>query len=211
MIKAGSDIDSKRNYRIRGIVPVDNGDYIYLGISQGTRPPKAYFKNMSEKEFKDNFPYENYIHIDACFRVDVPEDKYNNYSLSYKNFNSKSFRSIDYTSENILNLCRTFNKKISEVELVKKDYIDKFEDEMGFYDLYDERLSYSLKPIEILFMNKDTIKLKMHYHCTNYNNTVDFDKIVERYYTKGIDSLKKEYGKEFIDSLIESYNNELDR
>lgn len=207
----GCDIDSKRNHRIRGIVPVDNGDYIFLEVSDGVRPSKKYFENLSQKEYIKENPYENYIYVESCFRVDVPEDKYNNYSKSYKHFDSKPFRSINYTSENILKLCRTFNKKISEVELVEKNYIDEFENEMGFYSLYDERLKHFLKPIEIVYMNKNKIKLKMHYHCTNYNNTVDFDKIVERYYTKGIDSLKKEYGKELIDSLIESYNNELDR
>lgn len=209
MVKMGSDIDDKKNHRIRGIIPVDNGDYIFLEISQAYSPKKDYLHDLSQEKYKKKFPYENYLFVEDCYRVDVPKDKFNYHSEAYKNFDKKAFYTIEYTPKNILKLCSTFNKKIVDVKLVEENYIKEFEEEMGFYDLYNDKLNHTIKPIEILRMDKSIIKFKMHYHCTNYNNTIDYDEIYIDSFNNDIDSLKKEYGAETIETLIENYNNEL--
>ena len=77
-VKMGMDIDKTRNHRIRGIVPTEDNKYLFVEILQGRRVKRQY-TSLSQKEYREKYPYEEYINIDFCFRVDVPEDYYKNF------------------------------------------------------------------------------------------------------------------------------------
>ncbi len=66
-VKMGMDIDKTRNHRIRGIVPTDDGKYLFIEILQGRRVKRQY-TSLSKKEYEEKYPYEEYINIDFCFR-----------------------------------------------------------------------------------------------------------------------------------------------
>ena len=102
MIKMGMDIDETRNHRIRGIVPTDDGKFIFVEILEGNRP-KINYTNYSKKEYKEKYPYEEYIWIDGCFRVDVPEDKFKNYSPEFRKYDT-SYRHLEHNKENIITI-----------------------------------------------------------------------------------------------------------
>ena len=50
MVKMGMDIDETRNHRIRGIVPTEDGKYLFVEIMQGRRPDIKY-TSCSKKEY----------------------------------------------------------------------------------------------------------------------------------------------------------------
>ena len=60
MVKMGMDIDKTRNHRIRGIVPTEDGKYLFVEITQGRRPDKKYML-CSQKEYEKMYPYPEYI------------------------------------------------------------------------------------------------------------------------------------------------------
>ena len=132
MVKMGMDIDETRNHRIRGIIPCDNGDYIFIEILQGTRPDKKDLYNMTKKEYEEKYPNNEYIWIDGCFRVDIPEDYKKNHSKEYQKYDRKSFYNLSHSKENIIKILQNFNKNIIDVELIGNNYLDDFCEEMGF-------------------------------------------------------------------------------
>lgn len=208
MVKMGMNIDETRNHRIRGIIPCDNGDYIFIEILQGTRPRKEYLHSMTKKEYEEMYPNNEYIWIDGCFRVDIPKDYQENYSKDYQKYDRKSFRELSHCKENIIKLLQNFNKNIIDIELVDNYYLDDFNAEMGFFKMYDTRLDTRIEPIKIIRKNNHYIKLKMLYTCKNYNKTIENQVFFEKEILNTSEELNKMielYGEDTINILFEEY------
>lgn len=210
-IKMGMDVNDGTNHRIRGIVEADNGDYLFLEFIRGNSPTKDYFTTKEAKNNYDTkYPFKNYVYLDFCFRVDVPEEHMLNYSDKYSSFSSKAFYDLNYTNENIVKVLQIFNKDIVGIELVDDYYIDDYCDEMGFYSLHDNRLKHSYEAVKINYMSEKRMILVTKYQCDNYNNTVHYEhESVQEYNNYNLYDLYEEYGRETIDRLIEEYKNEV--
>lgn len=207
MVKMGMDIDETRNHRIRGIIPTEDEKYLFIEILQGTRPDRRY-TNLSQKEYQQKYPNEEYIWIDGCFRVDIPEDYRKNYTSEFKKYDRKSFPKLKHTKENIVKLLQQFNKNIEDIELTDEYYLDKFCEERGFFRLYDDRLKHSYEPLQIIWSDLQKggrTDIKFLYICYASNGTEYKEEIKEKKLT---DELIKEYGKEKIQSLVEKYIDE---
>jgi len=212
MVKMGSDIDEETNYRIRGIVPTDDGKYLFVEIGAGHRfdYSKSYFPNMTKKEYLEKYPHELYVHCQHCFRADRPYDYYTNHTIDYIDTDRKCFYNLKYDKNGILEFFQRFNKNIIEVELVDKNYIDEYCDSMGFYKLYDQRLEYEYKPLKILFKNNKDLDINMKYTCYNYDKTVEYtEERKQRFSDYNIDELKEKYGDKLMTYLLEEYEQNL--
>lgn len=209
MVKMGMDIDETRNHRIRGIVPTDDGKFIFVEILEGNRP-KINYTNLSKKEYEQRYPHDEYIWIDGCFRVDIPEDKFRNYSPEFRKY-STSYRNLEHNKENIITVLKQFNKSITDLELVDYNYMDEFNEEHGFFRLYDSRLEHEREPLKILTMNDRYLHLKEKYSCYNYDRSVYYEEERDGVYKDHtMDELYKIFGKDKLDKVIEEYNKELD-
>lgn len=207
MVKMGMDIDETRNHRIRGIVPTDDGKYLFVEILQGNRPNRRY-TSLSQKEYEKVYPNEEYIWIDGCFRVDIPEDHYKNYTKEYSEYDRHSFREYKHTKENIVKLLQKFNKDIDDIELTDDYYLDKFCDEKGFYRLYDDRLKHTYKPIKVEWsdlLRDGKCRVKLLYTCYSASGK-KYEEEMTR--DKDFQYLLNEYGKETILDLITKYIDE---
>lgn len=207
MVKMGMDIDETRNHRIRGIVPTDDGKYLFVEILQGNRPNRRY-TSLSQKEYEKIYPNENYIWIDGCFRVDIPEDYYKNYTKKYSKYDRHSFYEYQHTKQNIIKLLQQFNKSIDDIELTDNYYLDQFCDERGFYRLYDDRLKHTYEPIKIEWsdlLKNGKCKVEFLYTCYSANGEKYEEKMK---INKNFQDLIKEYGKETMLELIEKYIDE---
>ena len=116
MVKMGMDIDETRNHRIRGIIPTSDGKYLFIEIMQGRRPDRKY-TSCSLKEYEKRYPNPEYIAIDGCFRVDIPEDYFKNYTKEFSNYDRAALFEYAHTKENIVKLLQEFNKDIDDIEL----------------------------------------------------------------------------------------------
>jgi len=209
MVKMGSDIDETRNHRIRGIVPTDDGKYVFIEILKGNRIKQSY-TNLSKKEYEKKYPYEEYISVDGCFRVDVPEEHTRNHTKEFRKYD-RSYIELEHTKENIVKLLQQLNKNIIDVELVDDHYIDRYCDENGFYRLYDNRLEHNREPIKIYFMNDNEIELKEKYSCYNYDHTVYYEEEERRSFKNlKIEQLYDIYDKEKLDKVINDYEMEIE-
>lgn len=209
MVKMGMDIDETRNHRIRGIVPTDDGKFIFVEILEGNRPKMSY-TNLSKKEYEQRYPHDEYIWIDGCFRVDVPEDKFKNHSPEFRKYDT-SYRHLEHNKENIITVLKQFNKNITDLELVDYNYMDEFNEEHGFFRLYDSRLEHGREPLKILTMNDRYLHLKEKYSCYNYDRSVYYEEERDGVYKDHtMDELYKIFGKDKLDKVIEEYNKELD-
>lgn len=226
MVKMGMDIDETRNHRIRGIVPTDDGKYLFIEILQGRRPDRRY-TSYSPKEYEKKYPNPEYIAIDGCFRVDIPEDYFKNYTKEFSNYDRAALFEYAHTKENIVKLLQKFNKDIDDIELTDDYYIDKYCEEKGFFSLYDNRLKHDYKPIEVewtdMLKNGDTI-IKVLYTCYSANGLKyqeeqtrerDTQYFINEYGKETMENLMTKYidekskcvkNKEFINSLIEDKN-----
>lgn len=213
MVKMGMDIDETRNHRIRGIVPTEDGDYVFVEIMSAYKPNRKYFTTPEQrKKYDETYTVPQYIHIDFCFRVDVPEDHFRNYSSKYSKYSKESYTHYDYTNENIIKLLQKLNPKITSVELINDYYLTDFCNENRFYELYDNRLDHSFKPIEISWMGKYDMNLKVKYSCYNYNHEVYYEeekKIQLNNYD--LEDLYNKYGKDNMEKLINDYNEEVNK
>lgn len=208
MIKMGLNIDDERNYRVCGIIPAENGDYICVELSLAHRFDKNYFPDKKQREkYFDMHKYSEYIVMDFCFRVDDPKEHLNNRSPKYEEYLNKSYANYEYTNQNIVKVLQEFNPNITNIELVDDYYIDDYIEENNFYKLYDSRLEHKYEPLEIIDMNDYYIKLKTKYSCLNYNQTILYEEErVDEYKTSDLDDLKTKYGKDKLENLIEEYN-----
>ena len=203
MVKMGMDIDETRNYRIRGIIPTKDGKYLFVEIQQGNRPDIRY-TSLSKNEYNLKYPNQEYIYLDAIFRVDIPKDYSHNYSSEFNSF-QRPYYELSYTNENIVDLLKRFNENIEEIELVDDYYLDKFCEEKGFFKLYDERLEHTYAPIEIIssrFSMYGSTKVKFLYTCYSADGIKcceEHEEILTFY------DLIQKYGKETVQPLVNKY------
>ena len=203
MVKMGMDIDETRNHRIRGIIPTNDGKYLFIEIQQGNRPDIRY-TSLSKNEYNLKYPNQEYIYLDAIFRVDIPKDYSHNYSSEFSSF-QRPYYELNYTNEKIVELLRRFNENIEEIELVDDYYLDKFCEEKGFFKLYDERLEHTYAPIEIIssrFSMYGPTKVKFLYTCYSADGIKcceEHEEILTFY------DLIQKYGKETVQSLVNKY------
>lgn len=203
-VKMGMDIDETKNHRIRSIFPTSDDKYLFIEISQGTRPDIRY-TNLNTKEYQIKYPNEHYIFINNCFRIDNPEEHYNNYSPEFKDYNGQPFYELDYTNANIIQLLQRLNKDISNIELVDEYFLDKYCEEKGFFRLYDYRLKHSYEPIEIIWSNlglSDKSKVKFLYTFFDAHGN-EYSKKLERYEENS--DLFKKYDNGKLKTLFEEY------
>lgn len=205
LVKMGMDIDETRNHRVRGIVKTKDNEYLFIEILQGHRPNIRY-TNLIQKEYEKEYPFEEYIWIDGCFRVDVPEDYFKNYTPKYAEFRDKSFRNIKHSKEGIIQVLQMLNPEIDDIELVDKNYIDDFCNENGFYRLYDNRLPHYTEPIKLLtyFERNNIARVKLLYTCYSTNGEHKFEEY-QTIETKINDDFKEKYGIDTTNILIEEY------
>lgn len=207
MVKMGMDIDETRNHRIRGIVPTSDGKYLFIEIMQGRRPDRKY-TSCSLKEYEKRYPNPEYIAIDGCFRVDIPEDYFKNYTKEFSNYDRAALFEYAHTKENIVKLLQEFNKDIDDIELTDDYYIDKYCEEKGFFSLYDNRLKHDYKPIEVewtdMLKNGDT-RIKVLYTCYSANGLKYQE---EQTRERDTQYFINEYGKETMGNLMTKYIDE---
>lgn len=207
MVKMGMDIDETRNHRIRGIVPTEDGKYLFIEILQGRRPDRKY-TSCSTKEYEKRYPNPEYIAIDGCFRVDIPEDYFKNYTKEFSNYDRAALFEYAHTKENIVKLLQKFNKDIDDIELTDDYYIDKYCEEKGFFRLYDNRLKHDYKPIEVewtdMLKNGDT-RIKVLYTCYSANGLKYQE---EKTRERDTQHFINEYGKETMENLMTKYIDE---
>lgn len=202
MVKMAADIDATRNHRIRGIVPTEDGKYLFIEITKADRVDKKYTNCKTMKEYRQKYPNPNYIRVDFCFRVDIPKEHFDNYSPEFKGF-LYSHYDLAYTNENIVELLQRLNPNITEIELTDDNYIEKFCEECGFFKLYDDRLQHSFEPINI--MSLDTLgncNVKFLYTCFASDGTKYSEESSGNF---KINDLINEFGKEAIAPLVQSY------
>lgn len=207
MVKMGMDIDETRNHRIRGIVPTSDGKYLFIEILQGKRPNIRY-TSCSQKEYEVKYPNPEYISIDSCFRVDIPEDYFRNYTKEFSEYNRKSLFEYAHTKENIVKVLQKFNKEIDDIELTDDYYIDKYCEEKGFFSLYDNRLKYQYKPIEVEWtdmLKNGESRIKVLYTCYSSNGLKYQEEQIRE---KKTQYFINEYGKEIIEKLMTKYIDE---
>ena len=207
-ITMGMKIDHSKglNHRIRTIIKTSDNKYLFIEILQGTRPDRCY-TNKTQKEYLKTYPNEHYIVLDSCFRVDIPEDYYKNYSKDFAQY-QKGYYELDYTKENIIKLLQQFNKNITDYELIKDyDYIKNIIEQNKFYKLYDLRLTHTYEPLKIMWQDAGQTKFKGLYTCWNYNKTIQYTEYMENIvYNNQFDRLKELYGIDTINILQEEYN-----
>ena len=190
MVKMGMDIDETRNHRIRGIVPTEDGKYLFVEIMKGRRPDIKY-TSCSKKEYEQKYPNPEYVYLDSCFRVDIPEDYFKN-----------------YTKENIIKVLQKFNKDIDDIELTDDYYIDKYCEKKGFFSLYDYRLKHEYKPIEVEWtdmLKKGDTRIKVLYTCYSANGLKYQE---EQTRERDTQYFINEYGKETMGNLMTKYIDE---
>lgn len=204
MVKMGMDIDETRNHRIRGIVSTNDGKYLFIEIMQGSRPDRKY-TSCSPKEYEKKYPNPEYIFLDSCFRVDIPEDYFKNYTKEFSAYNRVGLYEYAHTKENIVKVLQKFNKDIEDIELTDERYIEKFCEENGFFRLYDSRLKHEYKPIKIEWTDLDKngyTRVKFLYTCYS----ADGLKYQEEQQTeRKTQDLINEYGKDLISNLMTKY------
>lgn len=207
MVKMGMDIDETRNHRIRGIVPTSDGKYLFIEIMQGRRPDRRY-TSYSPKEYEKKYPNPEYIAIDGCFRVDIPEDYFKNYTKEFSNYDRAALFEYAHTKENIVKLLQEFNKDIDDIELTDDYYIDKYCEEKGFFSLYDNRLKHDYKPIEVEWtdmLKKGDTRIKVLYTCYSANGLKYQE---EQTRERDTQYFINEYGKETMENLMAKYIDE---
>ena len=210
-VTMGMEIDHSKglNHRIRTILRTDDNKYLFIEILQGNRIARHY-TNKTQKEYLEMYPYEHYIVLDSCFRVDIPEDYYKNYSKDFVKF-EKGYYDLDYTKENIIKLLQKFNKNITDYILINdRNYVYDFAEQHGFYRLYDKKLKYTYEPLKIMWQDASQTKFKGLYTCWNYNKTVQYTEYMENtIYNNQFDKLKEIYGIDTINILQEEYNEKM--
>lgn len=207
MVKMGMDIDETRNHRIRGIVPTEDGKYLFVEIMKGRRPNIKY-TSCSKKEYEQKYPNPEYVYLDSCFRVDIPEDYFKNYTKEFSDYDRRALFEYAHTKENIIKVLQKFNKDIDDIELTDDYYIDKYCEKKGFFSLYDYRLKHEYKPIEVEWtdmLKKGDTRIKVLYTCYSANGLKYQE---EQTRERDTQYFINEYGKETMGNLMTKYIDE---
>lgn len=204
MIKMGSDYTTPINCRMRGIVVTEDNKHLLIEIGCAYSPN---IKNtsLSQKEYNLKYPNPEYVSVDFCFRVDIPEDFYNNRSKEYSKYTRENLFEIPYTKEGIIQFLKKLNNKIEDIELVDEYYIDDYCEKNGFFELYDDRLKHNNKMLEIKklspILNDDSL-IEYQYTCYAVDGT-EFSEI--RKEKDNIKNIVKKYGLENVKPLALEY------
>lgn len=204
MIKMGSNYTTPINCRMRGIVVTNDNKHILVEIGCAYSPN---IKNttLSQSEYILKYPNPQYVSVDFCFRVDRPEDYYNNRTDEYKIYTRENLYQIPYTKEGIIAFLQNLNKNIDDIEFVNDYYIDKYCEENGFYELYDNRLKHSYELLSIKYLDpdiKDDSNIICKYTCYAVDGT-EYNEIIEE--KDNIKNIVNKYGKENVKPLVKEY------
>lgn len=211
LVKMGCDIDEENNHRVRGIVPTEDGKPVFIELLDAQRLNRSYYNDLSKSEYLERYPFEKYLFCDFCFRVDIPQDYYDNYSSDLKDFGKASYRDIEYNKRGIITFLQKLNRNITNIELVDKNYIDEYCNEHGFYRLYDNRLEHTYQPIRLIHKNDYEITFDMYYKCTNYDQSVDYEETTRAKFTNyKMSELYDKFEKENIDTLFREYDKKIE-
>lgn len=204
MIKMGSANTNDINCRLRGIVISSDNKPLFLEIGSAYSP-NINNTSLSQKEYNLKFPNPEYVSVDFCYRVDIPEDFYKNRSKEFDKFVMNNLYEIPYTKKGVLSFLKLLNKEIDDIELVDDYYIDKYCEEQGFYELYDDRLLHKEKLEEIIWVEpKDNgeIRYKYRYICFAKNGTV-YSELKEN--ISRLNDVINKYGKEEVKKQVEKF------
>ena len=214
MVKMGSDYTTPINCRLRGIVVTSDNKHLSVEIGCAYSPDIRH-TSLTQKEYNIKYPNPQYVSIDSCYRVDIPEDRYKNSTKEYSKYIRANFFEIPYTEKGIIEFLKKLNNDIDGIELVNEYYIDKYCEENGFYELYDDRLKHNYEILSIKYLDPDIKgKSKITYKYTCYaKDGTEFSEIGEE--RDNIKNIVKKYGVEnvkplaldYIDKLCKTFTN----
>ena len=154
MVKMGSDYTTPINCRLRGIVVTPDNKHLFVEVGCAYSPDIRH-TSLTQKEYNLKYPNPQYVSVDFCFRVDIPEDRYKNSTKEYRKYTRENFFEIPYTEKGIIKFLRKLNNEIDGIELVNGYYLDKYCEENGFYELYDDRLKHNYEILSIKYLDPD--------------------------------------------------------
>jgi len=204
MVKMWSDYTTSINCRMRGIVVTSDNKHLFVEIGCAYSPNIKH-TSLSQKEYDLKYPNAQYVSVDFCFRVDIPEDYYKNATKEYNKYIRENFFEIPYTEKGIIEFLRKLNNNIDGIELVDDYYIDKYCEENGFYELYDDRLKHKYEILSIKYLDpdiKDDSNIIYKYTCYAKDGTEFSEKREEK---ENIKNIVKKYGLENVKPLAIEY------
>ena len=154
MVKMGSDYTTPINCRLRGIVVTPDNKHLFVEVGCAYSPDIKH-TSLTQKEYNLKYPNPQYVSVDFCFRVDIPEDRYKNSTKEYTRYIRENLFEIPYTEKGIIEFLKKLNNAIDGIEFVNDYYIDKYCEENGFYELYDDRLKHNYKLLSIKYLDPD--------------------------------------------------------
>lgn len=200
--------------RMRGIIPTTDEKYLFIEILAATRP-KIQDTNLTKEEYSIKYPYEKYLWVTDCYRVDVPEDYFNAYSEEFKKYDRKPFSNIPYTHNEVLKFLQGFNKDIEEFEVTPENYISEYCEEHGFFQLYDDRLQHSYTPLKIKWFDlgddgKTQFNCLYTYYSSNgnkYSKVLHAEENTNDLFIKyGVDTLRALFDEFIKQEILDSHN-----
>lgn len=208
MVKMGSDYTTPINCRLRGIVVTPDNKHLFVEVGCAYSPDIRH-TSLTQKEYNLKYPNPQYVSVDFCFRVDIPEDRYKNSTKEYSKYTRENFFEIPYTEKGIIKFLRKLNNEIDGIELVNGYYLDKYCEENGFYELYDDRLKHNYEILSIKYLDpdiKDDSNIIYKYTCYAVDGT-EFSEIREE--KDNIKNIVKKYGLENVKPLVLEYINKM--
>ena len=122
MVKMGSDYTTPINCRLRGIVVTSDNKHLSVEIGCAYSPDIRH-TSLTQKEYNIKYPNPQYVSIDSCYRVDIPEDRYKNSTKEYSKYIRANFFEIPYTEKGIIEFLKKLNNDIDGIELVNEYYM----------------------------------------------------------------------------------------
>ena len=105
MVKMGSDYTTPINCRLRGIVVMPDNKHLFVEVGCAYSPDIRH-TSLTQKEYNLKYPNPQYVSVDFCFRVDIPEDRYKNSTKEYSKYTRENFFEIPYTEKGIIKFLR---------------------------------------------------------------------------------------------------------
>ena len=90
MVKMGSDYTTPINCRLRGIVVTPDNKHLFVEVGCAYSPDIRH-TSLTQKEYNLKYPNPQYVSVDFCFRVDIPEDRYKNSTKEYRKYTRENF------------------------------------------------------------------------------------------------------------------------